>query len=278
MDASEYTWEPTTNLECANAEAKCNGYAQGDAVAKAVSDIASNTTGLVEGFCKVPLGHDGKLEIGPVLAEADGLAEAFAKVWAAAGAWCSISDNKDADGNACLDPYYDGGCAYSKAWVEAFSEACAEAVSSASAKITFGSKTDDCDCNLGGEAFATAVAHEVETIHAKAVLTVEAEACTDGVLDSEIARTCLAKSVAELYAKVRPPRVPRAERPGCAFGVGRSLVDGCTASAPEHWRSVRFSTELPVAITAWAALCHPDSCTEFCKVCATMTCVHTLQL
>lgn len=121
----------------------------------------------------------------------------------AAGDSCSIANAQQA-GDGCLDPYFDGGCAYAKAWVEASSKGLVEAAAAAGVNITFGSGADaDCACSLGGEAFATALAHELEAVPAHAVSVVEAEACTDGVLDTTLARACHAKALAELYAKVR---------------------------------------------------------------------------
>ena len=146
----------------------------------------------------------------PDLEESTGLfGGAFAGVWNKARANCSVAGDH-------LDPYYDGGCAYAKSWVEAYAQAVIESYSTALANVTFGSKDADCECNLGGTAYATAIAHEIETIYAKAVQTVEAAACTPGTgsegyvysddLESETAqiiRRCTADSFGRLYAKVR---------------------------------------------------------------------------
>lgn len=120
-----------------------------------------------------------------------------AQVWSEAAGVCSVG------ADACIAPYYDGGC-FARSWVEAFAHAGTQAVHAAAGGVSFGTQPDDdCNCTLSSEMFVEAIAHEMVTIYPKAVRTAEAETCVDGTLDSNAATACLFKATAELYAKVR---------------------------------------------------------------------------
>lgn len=113
------------------------------------------------------------------------------QIWNEAYAKCSL------DGG---DPEYDGGCALATSFTEAFAVGCAEAIASAVADIN---AKDSCDCDTKLSANATAIAHEFQQLFVHFGAGLAAEACTDGVLESEAARFCMAKSVAALAAQVR---------------------------------------------------------------------------
>ena len=113
------------------------------------------------------------------------------QIWNEAYTKCSL------DGG---DPEYDGGCALASSFTQAFAEGCAEAVAEAVAEVN---AKQSCDCDTQLVANSTAVAHEFRQLFVHVGAGVKAEACTFGELESEAARFCMAKSVAELAAQVR---------------------------------------------------------------------------
>lgn len=90
VDMSDYKWDGSADLTCAESQAKCESFAQGDAVATAVSDTAAKSKDLARAFCKVPYGAD-KVEVATAYNTAEGLAEVIAKVRAPAARRCAVA-------------------------------------------------------------------------------------------------------------------------------------------------------------------------------------------
>lgn len=77
VDMADYKYTPTVNDECAESQAKCDAFAQGEALAEAASGIAAKSQELTKALCKLPAGTNSY--VGETV---ENVAEAMASVLA----------------------------------------------------------------------------------------------------------------------------------------------------------------------------------------------------